>query len=198
MKQRLPVFLISLMLLASAFTWVTAEEWHDGLDAGLSDQSSIRTGNLRKVDTTITPVPSSTSGCEIPLHREDFASLDVANEWKRIDELDAMNVDYWESTGQSNPLEKIRDSSLYDVALHFAGYPNSDGTTPDRVTLVFTDTGHTVVTVLSEGLLDDSIMDQEYRIELGVSEDIWIINWAGVRYRCARSGNFDWTTTLCP
>ncbi len=198
MKKYPLIIMLGLMLTTVAFTWGNTGTSAVSSGYGLSESYPDQNGHLRVDDPTATPTEICLTDCDIPLPRESYAPLDVAKEWERINEVDALNIEYWKSADQSNPLAEIRDSSVYDVSLHFSGYPNSDYTPPDRVMVVYTDPKQAIVTVLSEGMLDDSIIDQEYRIELSEMDTEWKINWAGVRYRCARSGNFEWTTSLCP
>ncbi len=198
MKNHLFFILVGLMILLSSCSQVNSSSIPKGTGGGKAIESQMRTAGLQEVELAVTPTVVLPSDCEIPLTRENYASLDITEEWERIKQIDALNIEYWETTGQRNLLADLRDSSVFDVALHFAGYPNTDGTAPNRVVLEFSDPSHATVTVLSTGLLDDSIMDREYQIELIEQDPVWKIDWAGTRYRCARTENHDWTTTLCP
>lgn len=198
MKYHEIIFLLCVSIFLSSCSQLDGVGLQNSNGVGKANMSLILSENEREAQPSVTPGEAFPTECELPLPKENYASLDIAEEWARIKEIDTLNGNYWESTGKPNLMKDIRDSSLYDVALHFAGYPNTDETSPSQVTVVYTNPANTIVTVLSVGLLDDSILDREYRIDLSESDGIWTIDWAGVRYRCARSGNFDWTTSLCP
>jgi len=61
------------------------------------------------------------------------------------------------------------------------------------------DSGNRVVTFSVEGLEDDSITEQEWRVVLNQTDRGMRPISAGTRYRCARGENAgEWSTTPCP
>ena len=141
-----------------------------------------------------TPTPDDKPG----LQRSDFMPLDVQQVLIDREARIISDEQYLLSLGKPNPYADLRDFSIYDAALNLAGYPNVDGTQPDRVTIEFSDNDEATAFVFDEKLLDDSIYAHEYRVELYLKEGIWKINWAGVRFQCARGEISGWTTNLCP
>lgn len=85
------------------------------------------------------------------------------------------------------------------MALRMAGYPNEYGSPPEKIDSVRSQDDKVIITILSLNLRDDSIKDQEVRVDLRKVGEIWDIDWAGSRWRCRR-GDFqdDWTASLCP
>ena len=141
-----------------------------------------------------TPTPDG----KMDLPRSDFMPLDVQQALIDREERITSDEQYLLSQGKPNPYADLRETSIYDAALNLAGYPNVDGTQPDRVTIEFSDYDQATVYVFDEKLMDDSIYAHEYRVELYLKEGIWKINWAGVRFQCARGEISGWTKNLCP
>ena len=85
------------------------------------------------------------------------------------------------------------------LALYLAGFPNPDGTVPDKVHVFFANPATATVIVATDNLEDDSVLAQEIRADLIKNNDIWQIAWAGNRWRCRRNAATNWwTTSLCP
>jgi len=61
-------------------------------------------------------------------------------------------------------------------------------------------TKYSVVTITNEGMADDSVSAQRYRIEFEpIDNQRWQIVWAGAQQRCWRGDNpREWVTQLCP
>jgi hypothetical protein len=84
------------------------------------------------------------------------------------------------------------------VALRYSGYLNFDGIYPSKMFVFSISSNQVVVIIKSENLKDDSVRDQEDRVDLIKIGDMWKIEWAGYRQRCYRSTFDGWTTDLCP
>lgn len=86
------------------------------------------------------------------------------------------------------------------IALRLAGYPNDDHLSPDNVSTYYSNKSSKIVSVivLSTNLMDDSIKDKEYRVDLLEENNSWRIQWAGYRQRCWRGFLGGWTRGFCP
>jgi hypothetical protein len=83
------------------------------------------------------------------------------------------------------------------IGLWVAGYPNSDGTTPDRV-YTFTSADRATIVVSTLGCMDNSIRDKEARVDLVQVGTAWQIEWAGSRWRCTPGrGHRWWSPARC-
>ncbi|MCP4599553.1 MAG: hypothetical protein GY847_03270 [Proteobacteria bacterium] len=127
-----------------------------------------------------------------PLSREHYAYIDVEH-----DPLIPI-VGFREKYAEAVQDEEEWVKSPILVGLRFVGYPNVEGIEPDNVFFFCTNSYKATVVVVSEGLMDDSIKDQEKRIDLVKEGGIWKIEWAGYRQRCYRSLYGGWITGLCP
>ena len=181
-KQSMITPAVLIILTASAFT--------------LFETGSQSIGNKSRSANpeTSTPTPEGKTG----LSRADYLALDVQKALIDRETRIKMDEQYLRDLGKPDPYIDLRDSSVYDAALNLAGYPNVDGMQPDRVTIEFSDSDMATAYVFDEKLMDDSIYAHEYRVELYLKEGIWKVNWAGVRYQCARGETSGWTTNLCP
>ncbi|WP_299411226.1 SH3 domain-containing protein [Acaryochloris sp. IP29b_bin.148] len=89
------------------------------------------------------------------------------------------------------------------VALKLAGYPNSDGCKPAEVTTTAHNANKVTVVIRNgpaqkEFCMDDSVLASQIRVDLVKENQIWVIEWAGGRYRCQRGrGQQDFAPTLC-
>jgi hypothetical protein len=173
---------ILFILMASAFTFF---------------ETSLRTGGS-KIQSANPEMSTPTPEGKTNLSRTDFMALDVQKTLTDREERIKSDEQYLNSLGKPNPYADLRDSSVYDVALNLAGYPNVDGIQPDRVAIEFSYNDQATAYIFDEKLMDDSIYAHEYRIELYYKEGIWKIDWAGVRYQCARGETRGWTKELCP
>ncbi len=174
-------------MIASAVLFILMVSAFAFFDTNRIDNSSAN-------PETSTPTPYGITD----LQRSDFIPLDVQQALRDREERIISDEQYLLSLGKPNPYADLRETSIYDAALNLAGYPNVDDTQPDRVTIAFSDNDEATAYVFDEMLMDDSIYAHEYRVELYRKEGIWKINWAGVRYQCARGEIYDWTTNLCP
>jgi hypothetical protein len=61
-------------------------------------------------------------------------------------------------------------------------------------------TEYSIVTITNEGMADDSVSAQRYRLEFEpIDDQRWQIVWAGTQQRCWRGDNpEEWVTQLCP
>ena len=61
-------------------------------------------------------------------------------------------------------------------------------------------TEYSVVIITNEGMADDSVGAQRYRLEFEpIDDQRWQIVWAGTQQRCRRGDNSEeWVTQLCP
>lgn len=85
-----------------------------------------------------------------------------------------------------------------DIALYMAGYPNLDGTKPDKVSIFDTGSDRITVLVMENSLHDDSVQAIEVRVDLVKKNEVWEIEWAGGRWRCWRTLFSSRGTSLCP
>jgi hypothetical protein len=124
-----------------------------------------------------------------PLGREYYAFAWRGEE--RIPEFNQTILDAY-ANGEAWATDPI------EAALRFAGYPNPDDIYPEAVYVFFH--GSLVIVVVRTGRVwDDSIFEQEHRIDLVKDGETWRIEWAGYRQRCARyAGPGDWMVGLCP
>jgi hypothetical protein len=129
---------------------------------------------------------------EKPLGHEHYAYIDVEH-----DPLIPI-VEFREEYAKAVQDEEEWVKSPMLVGLRFSGYPNVDGIGPDKVFFFCTNSNRATVVVISEGLMNDSIKDQEKRVDLVREGGIWKIEWAGYRQRCYRSLYGGWITGLCP
>jgi hypothetical protein len=146
----------------------------------------------------MTACAHSQNQVETPLPRSSYAEYNLEEQLKRNELRDQDAIDFWTRMGEPNYLEETQKSNPTDVGLNFAGYPNIDKVEPDKVTTFYHSDVDVTVTVLSLGLMDDSIRDQEIRVDLHLQGDKWTIEWAGYRQKCRRSLNSGWITNLCP
>ena len=127
-----------------------------------------------------------------PLSREFYSYVDV--ETNQIFPIQEFRRQYAEALENNDAW--IQEPIL--VALRYAGYPNIDGTNPNKV-FVFSISGiQVVVVILAENLMNDSVRDHEDRVDLIKVGNVWQIEWAGYRQRCYRSSFDGWITGLCP
>jgi hypothetical protein len=151
-------------------------------------------------------VLSSLIGCrkideylpETPLDRDNYAPINLEERLQRLERSDKEAVDFWNRMELPNKLEQIQRADPIDVGLHFVGYPNIDDVQPDKVLIFYTSANEVIVFVLAIGLMDDSVLDSEERIDLHFDGNEWRVEWAGYRQRCRRNNNPDWITGLCP
>jgi len=133
-----------------------------------------------------------------PLNRDNYAVINLEERLQRLEQSDKEAVEFWNKMGLPNKLEQIQRTDPIDVGLHFAGYSNIDDIQPDIVMIFYPATNEVIIFVLAIGLMDDSILDHEERIDLHFDGDEWEVEWAGFRQRCRRNNNPDWITGLCP
>jgi uncharacterized lipoprotein YbaY/uncharacterized lipoprotein NlpE involved in copper resistance len=86
-----------------------------------------------------------------------------------------------------------------EAALTGLGYCAGDYV-PESVTVYPTTPNETTVVVFARVTGDDSVAGQEVRLDLARQADSqWQVNWAGVRFLCARGANTtELTAELCP
>ncbi|GEM_PF-5831930 len=90
------------------------------------------------------------------------------------------------------------------IALRVAGFPNSDGTTPNEIYAYYQTQTKMTAIVRSFGLEDDSVSAEEIKVDLVYRSQRWEIDWAGGRWKCQSGrGAFPalelggWQNTLC-
>ena len=86
-----------------------------------------------------------------------------------------------------------------EIAMKSQGYPVFENSGPNIVTAIFGKSSQTaVVLLIYTNLPDDSIKDQEWRIDLVKSNNkTWKILWIGYRQKCRRTGSDDWVAERC-
>ena len=101
-----------------------------------------------------------------------------------------------DASSQSHPATS--EAAGRELALHVAAFPNADGTSPSRVAATDVTQERMTVTILAEGLMDDSVSARETRVELAADRGVWMVEWVGERWRCRRVLTLGWTIGLCP
>ncbi|MGQ0600201.1 MAG: hypothetical protein ACT4QE_00735 [Anaerolineales bacterium] len=66
-----------------------------------------------------------------------------------------------------------------ELALLVAGYPNHDGISPASISKFESSLEEPVFVILSRDAMDDSILREETRVDLKVTDGIWVVEWAG-------------------
>lgn len=83
--------------------------------------------------------------------------------------------------------------------LSLLGNCADDAFVPKQVTVYNPAPDQTTVVVFTEILDDDSLAGEEVRVDLkAAAEEQWQIDWAGVRFKCARGNTADLTKEFCP
>ncbi|HNS37615.1 MAG TPA: hypothetical protein PK454_09700 [Anaerolineaceae bacterium] len=133
-----------------------------------------------------------------PMAREYYAPIDIENgpilHYREFREV------YAEAVQNNSPwlLNPV------DVAFRFKGVLDETGNypdgyySPDLVMAFTTADDHVTVVIISENAPDDSIKDQEVRVDLVSENGIWRVEWAGYRQRCYRNNYDGWITGRCP
>lgn len=100
-------------------------------------------------------------------------------------------------------LEKARlnkelwTESPREIALRLAGYPNIDGTQPDKVDVFQTGAKTVMIVVFADNLQDDARRTEEVSVNLVEKDGKWQIEWAGGRWKCRRAFYTGWTVSGC-
>jgi hypothetical protein len=94
---------------------------------------------------------------------------------------------------------EARTSDPVTVSLRFTGPFEGLTQSIERKNAGAESTMRTTVTIINEGLLDDSVMGEKYLIELKKTDHgIWIIESAGKMVRCWKGrGHQDYSKKLC-
>jgi hypothetical protein len=164
------------------------------LFAGCS--SPVQPNGLIQMEPTSIPTPdlpiTSAVSTDQLLVKDEYRAINIENQETFY------KPEFWE---QYDSAVLGKEQWVIDpvaVALRFSGYPNIDRIKPDQIVVYTLSNENTVVVVTWKNLMDDSIRDQEHRMDLVMENGVWKIEWAGWRQRCYRS-NFDgWVTDLCP
>jgi hypothetical protein len=99
-----------------------------------------------------------------------------------------------EMGGPTNSAAAWRNSLL-----NILGDCADDSFVPKQITVYNPAPDQTTVVVFTEILYDDSLAGEEVRVDLkAAGEKQWQIDWAGVRFKCARGNTADMTKEFCP
>jgi C-terminal processing protease CtpA/Prc len=95
--------------------------------------------------------------------------------------------------------EEATDVDWTNAVLGLLGYCGDDSTT-QTITLYRPNPDTVTAVVLTQILFDDSVAAEEVRLDLKKEGDrAWSVEWAGIRWQCARGPDTDsFTTNLCP
>lgn len=125
------------------------------------------------------------------LGRENYREIDLQHVWY---------ADFFNAYNQAVVDKEAWIYDYYAVAMNFLTMRYTDEPFPDLVSIIAPSKyTNRVIFTYREIARDDSIAEQEYRVDLVLDKDgIWTIEWAGWRQRCARGPRDGWITELCP
>ena len=103
-------------------------------------------------------------------------------------------------------LNKIPSSRLTDrdprlAAIKAFGDRESaqpEGIKSESLEVIYSSAGNAIVTTITDGLADDSVRAEKYRIKMQLIKDRWKITWAGTQVKCRSGrGHQEWSNQPC-
>jgi hypothetical protein len=135
---------------------------------------------------------------EKPLDCEFYAPLELTKVAGWVEEVEQRGIYQSYDDELALELQGLNPLDPVDIALLFAGFPNSDNISPDKVMFFYKNGIEVTVVIMHYGIKDDSTADRETRVDLRREVDAWAVEWMGYRQRCYRSHNPDWVKSPCP
>lgn len=103
-------------------------------------------------------------------------------------------------------LKKISHSRLIDrdpklAAIKAFGDRESaqpEGIKSETLEVIYPSSGNAIVTMITDGLADDSVRAKKYRIKMQIVNNQWKITWAGIQTKCYEGrGHREWSKQPC-
>jgi hypothetical protein len=103
-------------------------------------------------------------------------------------------------------LKKIPNSRLTDrdpklAAIKAFGDRESaqpEGIKSETLEVLYPSAGNAIVTMITDGLADDSVRARKYRIKMQLINILWKITWAGTQVKCYEGrGHREWSKQPC-
>lgn len=103
-------------------------------------------------------------------------------------------------------LKKIPSSRLTDrdprlAAIKAFGNRESaqlEGIKSETLEVIYPSAGNAIATLITDGLADDSVRAEKYRLKMQLVNNQWQITWAGTQVKCRSGrGHQEWSEQLC-
>jgi hypothetical protein len=99
------------------------------------------------------------------------------------------------------PSDRLTDRDPRLAAIKAFGdreLPQPEGIKSETLEVIYPKTGNAIVTMITDGLADDSVRAEKYRIEMQLVGELWKITWAGTQVKCYEGrGHTDWSKQPC-
>ena len=151
--------------------------------------------------TTCTAFPQPTSAIEVQANEWFISDIDqVLGRDQYKPEVINWKWDWFcEQYQEAITKEESWLNDPIEMAMKSQGYPVFENSGPNIVKSFFGKNSRMTIVILTyTNLPDDSIKDQEWRIDLVESgKKLWTIQWIGYRQTCRRTGSDDWVAKRC-
>lgn len=153
------------------------------------------------ISTTCSAFPQSASAIEIQANEWFISDIDQV---LGRDQYKPEIIDWkWDWFCEQHQKAILNNESWLgdpiEMAMKSQGYPDTENSVPNTVKSFFGKNSQMAIVILTyTNLPDDSIKDQEWRIDLvKSSKKEWTIHWIGYRQRCRRTGSDVWVAERC-